>query len=46
VFKAQAEIIAGGKRITLKTDTTWKTKKATAPTMVIGTYCVLGRNDR
>ena len=28
VFKAQAEIVAGGKQITLKSDTTWKTKKS------------------
>ncbi|GGD04146.1 family 78 glycoside hydrolase catalytic domain [Hyunsoonleella pacifica] len=28
VFKAQAEIVAGGEQITLKTDTTWKTKKS------------------
>ncbi|UMB54108.1 family 78 glycoside hydrolase catalytic domain [Lutibacter sp. A64] len=28
VFKAQAEIIAGGEHITLKTDSTWKTKKS------------------
>ncbi|WP_299430205.1 family 78 glycoside hydrolase catalytic domain [uncultured Maribacter sp.] len=28
VFKAQAEIIAGGEQITLKSDTTWKTKKS------------------
>lgn len=28
VFKAQAEIIAGGKQITLKSDTSWKTKKS------------------
>lgn len=28
VFKAQAEIVAGGKQITLKTDTSWKTKKS------------------
>ncbi|WP_405290876.1 family 78 glycoside hydrolase catalytic domain [Algibacter sp. Ld11] len=28
VFKAQAEIVAGGAQITLKTDTTWKTKKS------------------
>jgi alpha-L-rhamnosidase len=28
VFKAQAEIISGGEQITLKTDTTWKTKKS------------------
>lgn len=28
VFKAQAEIVAEGKNITLKTDTTWKTKKS------------------
>jgi alpha-L-rhamnosidase len=28
VFKAQAEIVAGGEHITLKTDTTWKTKKS------------------
>ena len=28
VFKAQAEILAGGKQITLKSDTTWKTKKS------------------
>lgn len=28
VFKAQAEIVAGGKNITLKSDTTWKTKKS------------------
>lgn len=28
VFKAQAEIEAGGEHITLKTDTTWKTKKS------------------
>lgn len=28
VFKAQAEIVSGGKNITLKTDTTWKTKKS------------------
>ncbi|WP_396635706.1 family 78 glycoside hydrolase catalytic domain [Maribacter sp. R77961] len=28
VFKAQAEIITGGEQITLKTDTTWKTKKS------------------
>ena len=28
VFKAQAEIIAGEKKITLKTDSTWKTKKS------------------
>ncbi|WP_299012524.1 family 78 glycoside hydrolase catalytic domain [uncultured Polaribacter sp.] len=28
VFKAQAEIISGGEKITLKTDTTWKTKKS------------------
>jgi len=27
-FKAQAEIIAGGEHITLKTDTSWKTKKS------------------
>ncbi|TBN02920.1 hypothetical protein EYD45_10210 [Hyunsoonleella flava] len=28
VFKAQAEIVAGGEKITLKTDTTWKTKSS------------------
>ncbi|WP_299062786.1 family 78 glycoside hydrolase catalytic domain [uncultured Polaribacter sp.] len=28
VFKAQAEIIVGGKNVSLKTDTTWKTKKS------------------
>ncbi|KAA5824843.1 Bacterial alpha-L-rhamnosidase [Algibacter amylolyticus] len=28
VFKAQAEIVAGGENITLKTDETWKTKKS------------------
>ncbi len=28
VFKAQAEIIAGGENITIKTDTAWKTKKS------------------
>ena len=28
VFKAQAEIVAGEKQITLKSDTTWKTKKS------------------
>jgi len=28
VFKAQAEIVAGGEQITLKSDTTWKTKKS------------------
>jgi len=28
VFKAQAEIISGEKHITLKTDTSWKTKKS------------------
>ena len=28
VFKAQAEIVAGDENITLKTDTTWKTKKS------------------
>ncbi|WP_203257174.1 family 78 glycoside hydrolase catalytic domain [Hyunsoonleella ulvae] len=28
VFKAQAEIVAGGEHITLKTDTSWKTKKS------------------
>lgn len=28
VFKAQAEITTGGEPITLKTDTTWKTKKS------------------
>ena len=28
VFKAQAEIVSGGEQITLKTDTTWKTKKS------------------
>ena len=28
VFKAQAKIIAGGEQITLKSDTTWKTKKS------------------
>jgi len=28
VFKAQAEIVAGGENITLKTDDTWKTKKS------------------
>ena len=28
VFKAQAEIVAGGEKITLKSDTTWKTKKS------------------
>jgi len=28
VFKAQAEIVAGGENITLKTDTTWKIKKS------------------
>ncbi|MFP4844985.1 family 78 glycoside hydrolase catalytic domain [Winogradskyella sp. PE311] len=28
VFKAQAKIVAGGKQITLKSDTTWKTKKS------------------
>ncbi|MFS4482737.1 family 78 glycoside hydrolase catalytic domain [Hyunsoonleella sp. 2307UL5-6] len=28
VFKAQAEIVSGGKQITLKTDTSWKTKKS------------------
>ena len=28
VFKAQAEIVAGDKQMTLKTDTSWKTKKS------------------
>jgi alpha-L-rhamnosidase len=28
VFKAQAEIVVGGENITLKTDTSWKTKKS------------------
>ncbi|WP_161785305.1 family 78 glycoside hydrolase catalytic domain [Jejuia pallidilutea] len=28
VFKAQAEIVAAGEQITLKTDTTWKAKKS------------------
>ncbi len=28
VFKAQAEIISGGEKVTLKTDTSWKTKKS------------------
>ena len=28
VFKAQAEILAGGKQIVLKSDSTWKTKKS------------------
>ncbi len=28
VFKAQAEIVSGGEQITLKTDTSWKTKKS------------------
>ncbi|MGB5419377.1 family 78 glycoside hydrolase catalytic domain [Algibacter sp.] len=28
VFKAQAEIVAGGEQITIKSDTTWKTKKS------------------
>ena len=28
VFKAQAQIVAGGEPMTLKTDTTWKTKKS------------------
>jgi alpha-L-rhamnosidase len=28
VFKAQVEIVAGGEKITLKSDTTWKTQKS------------------
>ncbi|WP_299059533.1 family 78 glycoside hydrolase catalytic domain [uncultured Polaribacter sp.] len=28
VFKAQAEIVSGGEKITLKSDTSWKTKKS------------------